>query len=47
MTFTAFRQTLIFELIGLDLFLRLPFIGEVACNSVTPWCFSPWSKVRR
>jgi hypothetical protein len=47
MTLTAFNRAFIFEASGLGIFLRLPFIGEVACNRITPWCFSHWSEVRR
>lgn len=34
-----------FELIGLDLFLRIPGFGELASNAITPWCWVPWSEI--
>ncbi len=38
-----------FEL-DLDLFssfVTMPFVGELACNPITPWCFDGWQTVRR
>ena len=37
MTITLGRFEL--EVLWLSLFLRIPYIGELTCNSVTPWCF--------
>lgn len=33
----------IFELGLSGLYLRLPYIGEIAANHVTPFCFSRWA----
>lgn len=33
------------EFAGLDLFICMPGIGELASNAVTRWCWTPWAEV--
>jgi hypothetical protein len=36
-----------FEVLGLDLFIRIPGLGELVSNAITPWCWTPWSEVMK
>lgn len=46
LTFGNGKYQTVIEAISGDYFLRIPLIGELACNGVTPFCFVPWKAMR-